>query len=163
MATTDANRFLGDPGFFQGQFERAMGIPTAGRSQYEQWLARQWQQPATAYSLGQARGELGIQPQTFQEYLVDRAGEPVTGIGGSYLSHLGSLGSREQRAMLENLPSYVGPTALYGALQQRYPSFIAQGLMQQGYGEPSQRAFEISPEAVEGNTFLDYLRAKYTL
>ena len=163
MAMTDASRFLGDPGFFQGLYEKAMEIPTTGRSQYQQWLARQWQQPATAYSLGQALGGGSTQPQTFQEYMANMAGQPVTGIGESYLNALGKLDSQAQRARLENLPSYVGPTALYGALQQRYPSFIAQGLMQQGYGEPSQRAFEISPEAVSGTTFLDYLRSKYNL
>lgn len=165
MAVQDVNQYLSDPGFFQGQFEQAQGIPTAGRSQYQKWLANQWQTPASEYSLRQA-GLMGgnvSPPQTFQQYMANRAGQPVTGMGGSYLSALGRLTPQAQRAMLENLPSYVAPEALYGGLQQRYPSFIAQGLMQQGYGAPSQRAFEISPGAVGGGTFLDYLRTKYGL
>ena len=157
--------YLGDPYFWQGLFEKEMGIPTAGRGTFANWLANQWQAPAAEYAL-QAAG-LGGAPstQTFNEWLASRQGQP-TRMGGSQLRALTALTPTAQTSMLENLPSYVPQEAFYGGLREKYPAWLASGLLQQAFAPKVQRQFAITPEQAQvepTNTFLQYLRGRYGL
>jgi hypothetical protein len=84
IASTPAETtaFREQPGQFQSLFEETYGIPTAGRTPYQNWLSQQWRIPATEYSLSQA----GVGPRpytqggTFQNYLRDKYS---IGLGGA--------------------------------------------------------------------------------
>lgn len=166
--TGDISEYLSDPELMQALYEKLMGIPTAGRSRYQSWLANQWQVPASEYALLSA-GLMGTPtptaatPPTFEQFMRGRAGQPVSQMGGRYLTALGLMEPTAQRTMLENLPGYVAPEALYGGLRSKYPAFIAAGLQGQAMGAPSTRGYEISPEGIAGGSFLNYLRQQYKL
>jgi hypothetical protein len=163
--------FLDQAEFFRGTFEDQYNIPTAGRSPYQQWLSNQWQIPATEFSLSSALSPSpkGV-PQTFQNYLFGRRqaeqtsperGRSPLRINPIFLDQITQRAPQAQRELLENLPDYVGSTAFYGALQNRYPNFIAQGLTSQAFGAPQRRAFDISKAAIEGDSFLNFVRQRY--
>ena len=69
--------YLGDPDLWQGQFEKIYNLPTIGRSRYQNWLANQWEIPASRYALQQAgaitdpQGEIQGQDAnlSFEKYL----------------------------------------------------------------------------------------------
>jgi len=161
----DVNEYLNQPSYFQALYEKAMGLPTAGRSSYQNWLADQWQMPASEYALRGAglMGTSTTTPQTFQDYLLSRQGQPVSQMGGQYTQALANLSPTDQRAMLELLPDYASQAPVYASLRQKYPTFIAGGLANQGLGAESTRAWGITPEAVGGGSFLTYLAKKYNL
>ena len=167
----DESNFLEQNAMFQAIFEQTMGIPDVGRSPYEQWLAKQWQVPASEYLL---RGEgIGAEPipQTFQDYMAARAGQPVSVMGGDYLNQLSALSPGDQRVLFNApggdtgaiLPDFVREQAFLSGLQQQYPSFIAAGKAQQAFSQPVQREWMTSPEAIAGGSFLDYLRNKFNI
>jgi hypothetical protein len=163
---TDAAAFRAQPQAWQSVFEDVYGIPTAGRSPYQNWLSQQWQTPAAAFSLGQAGlGAAEAAPargDTFEQYLRNRSAAVSTqGLGGQYFESLAAMAPQAQRALLETLPAYAPQLAIRGALGERYPSWMAGGLAQQAYTAPAQRAFAISPEGVEGQSFLNFLRSRY--
>ena len=169
--TADVAQFFNLPGQWERVYGAMKGIPAAGRSLWENWLASQWQGPATQYAL-QSAGLFG-QPttgpsittgaKTWAQYLAQQAGQPVSRMGGGYLGALTSLEPTAQRAMLENLPDYVEPTAFYGAAAERYPQFIAAGLTGQAFGEPAERRWRVSPEQIGGMAWLNYLKQQYGL
>lgn len=167
----DESNFLEQNAMFQAIFEQTMGIPDVGRSPYEQWLAKQWQVPASEYLL---RGEgIGAEPipQTFQDYMAARAGQPVSVMGGDYLNQLSALSPGDQRVLFNApggdtgaiLPDFVREQAFLSGLQQQYPSFIAAGKAQQAFSQPVQREWMTSPEAIAGGSFLDYLRNRFNI
>jgi hypothetical protein len=169
--TTDRAAFRADPTFFQNIFEDVYGIPTAGRSPYQTWLANQWRTPAAGYALSQAGVQGGlpaVQGRTFEEYLQARrtptatapSGIPI-GLGGGYLQSLTAMEPQAQRALLETLPDYVQTQALLGGFQSQYPRFMAGPMTAQAIAPELGRQFEISPAAIEGQTFLNFLRNRY--
>jgi len=169
----ELDQYLGDLGAsaFQALYEQQYGIPEVGRNPYQAWLASKWKVPATEYMLGQSPefDTVGTrttgEPLSFSQYLQQRQG-PVSRLGGSYLSRLTGMSPEEQRALFarEGMPSYLEEEALYGGLQSRYPTAIAQGLLGQAYAEPTQRAWAISPAGTyEGGSFLNYLRNRFGL
>ena len=166
-AGTDVQNLLGDPIFWEGIFEQAMGIPVAGRGFFAKWLASQWQTPATEYALQQAGG--AVPQQTFAEYMQGRRTQPVSqfvGLGGQNLRGLTGLSPTEQATRLENLPGYVPQEAFYGGLRERYPAWLAQGLLKQAFAPEAQRAFALQPsqlQAIPTDTFLNYLQRSYGL
>ena len=153
--------FFNQPTLWQRMYEVTRGIPAAGRNWWQEWLASRGQEAASRYALTAAGLLGGGTSGTLLQYLNTPGGQPSRGMGGEALNALTALDPTAQRAMLENLPNYVEQQALYGGLQGRFPAFYAQGLAGQAFSEPSRRAFEISPEAIGGGSWLNYLRGKY--
>jgi hypothetical protein len=165
---------LSDPKLFRALWEKSQGIPAAGRSRYEKWLASRWQVPATNYLMGQnvAGGDLG---GTFQSYLDARGDQPVGRVNPEHLAAITRLPDTEQRALLDLLESEqispgldIGYNLLTGGLQgQGVPGFLAEALSQQALSGPSQRAYAVSPTGPDGeigleqDTFLAYLAEKF--
>jgi len=156
-----------DPILMQALFEQHLGIPAAGRSRFQQFLADQWRIPATEYVLLQ-RGLLGglgegNEDQSFQEYLTGRT-RPVPSMQGDFLCALTSMGSNEQLGLLEGLGAFreqAMQQVFLGALQQKHPRYLAENLAQRAFSGPVQREFEVSPEKAGGTPFLNYLQARY--
>jgi len=183
--TQDQAQFLSDPSAWQALYNKAYGLPDVGRSPYQNWQAGQWRAPATEYSLAQAG--IGATPDadlTFSQYLDNRRagiasfrpilsppldaqlGVPQRGISNiapGYFSALTAMSPTDQRAKLDLLPNYVGQNAFLGALEAKYPSWLARGLAGQAFSGPVQQAFNISTGALAGDSFFDYLRTRYDI
>lgn len=70
--------YLGQPDLWQAQFDKQYGIPTAGRSRYQNWLANQWQVPASEYALSQGFAQEGVgdyelSTDSFSDWLAKRS------------------------------------------------------------------------------------------
>lgn len=161
--------YLEQPEFWQNQFERSYDIPTAGRSPYQRWLANQWQRSATSYSLGQAfrdpnDPEEPVSLQNYSDYLSNRR-QFGRGLPGSSLKfgRLANMDPTESRAMLENLPSYVAPTAFYQQARMKRPGFLARGMTSQAFDPAQRRAFDISEGGAAGDSFLRFLRNRFNI
>lgn len=173
--------YLNDPAFYEAQYAAHLGIPTAGRSRYQQWLADQWRVPFTEYGLlGQGLlGGLGKATETFRDvsftdYLSGREG-PMSRFqgGGDFLELLTGMAPEEQIAILDLLAgegqggqSAFAQTVFQGGLEGQFPQFIAQGMAGQAFGQPSIGAYEISPGALreeDPQPFLNYLRQQLNI
>jgi len=158
--------------YYQAIYNQANGIPSAGRSLYEKWLADQWRIPVSNWLLSQSLGiDTGLTAvptpieQTFEDYMAGRVGQPVGTIGqGGYYEAMATMSPEMQQTILDRLPLYVEQGLLRGALRrQGSPPFMAQSLMEQAFAPTARETFEMGPQLEEGGTFLNYLREKYGL
>lgn len=152
---------------WQGIFEQQYGIPTAGRSPYEKWLAGQWTVPAAEYAMRAYGGGLGPALSSpdlgFESYLQGRQGS-LASISPNYLAAITSMGPAAQRKMYEALPDYIQGEAMLGGLAGKMPSWLAAQRLAQEAGAPALRRFELRPETVTGqDTFLNYLARRFGL
>ena len=173
-----------DQAFLQGTFDQHLGIPIAGGSRYQQWLADQWKVAATEYLLLQ-RGLLGglgegNEEQSFQQYLAGRE-SGVSRMKGDFLGALTDMKPNEQVGLLESMSSneqfdlfdgmgtlgdMVMQQVFLGSLQGRYPRFIAEARAAQAFSDSVKGAYAISPGALREENpipFLNYLKDKYLL
>jgi hypothetical protein len=145
-----------------------MGLPTAGRTRYQQWLGDQWRVPAAEYIMSQARGFGGLGPegQSFGGYLQERGDQPVGRLTGDYLGAGTALGEApvpEQEAFFARQPGWLRSVLFKGSLRnQGYARPFAGGITAQAFNAPSLRGFDVSRRSEE-DSFINYLREKYGL
>ena len=176
MAST-YDELLNNPELFQAVYNQAMGIPAAGRSLYQRWLASQGQRSATDYILSQTPNVGTPSGDTYQEYLARTKGAGRPDMSG-YFGNIMNMTPQEQRALWDpvtegglGLPGYTRRNILQAGFRESgAPGFIARGLTGAALAEEPQ--FQIR-EPVEGEvyptgglggaSFLNYLRSKYGL
>jgi hypothetical protein len=167
--TSRYDELLNRPELFGALFNQARGIPSAGRSLYQRWLAGQAQRSATNYILSQTPGVGSPSSLSYRDYLA--ANPDVGPTNSAYFDNIMAMDPQAQRATLENLPDYVRTNLIGGAFRnQGIPNFLADSLTQQAFAR--EPAFQISEPGVGdlvptgglgGGSFLNYLRSKYGL
>jgi hypothetical protein len=177
----DIAEIFSDPNLWQGIYQTAQGIPSAGRSPYESWLANQWQRSASAYELGQIPGVSGVEglaggvvgtgpggAVSYEDYLKPRAGKSVGSVVprlSGYFQTLTGMDPQAQQEALELTQDYAQPNLFQAALQNRgIPRYLATQMTRQAYaGEPRFRTQQAKQPGYGGGTFLNYLKTKYEL
>ena len=152
-----------------------MGIPTAGRSLYEDWLAGQSIVPRTEFALrdmsnlgllGTEAGDPRFPGQTFEQYMVTRGDEPMSYVNRKYFDALTNLSPEEQALTLDLLPpdqrNEIEMALMRGALRsQGAGRYYAKRLTDQAFRGRGQ--FAISDAGIGGGSWLNYLKTKYPL
>ena len=166
--------YLGQPDLWQAQFDKQYGIPTAGRSRYQNWLANQWQVPASEYALSQGFAQEGVgdyelSTDSFSDWLAKRSlsavDSTVTDMAAVEATddREAATGAERQRRILESLPNYVGSTAFYSRARDQMPSWLAQSMTGRAFSPEQRRAWDITDAATEGDSFLDFLKKRFGL
>lgn len=109
-----------DTGQFQALFEKILGIPAAGRSIYDRWLASRWQEAVANWAIQTSPtigvGEPGGTATEFEEFLNLGRGDPERLFGGGQeaLAGISRLGGVEQRSLIERLGTKVAGAGISG-------------------------------------------------
>ena len=163
--------FLNDPNLFRAIFAQQRDLPATGRSPYQQFIADQWRVAATEYALrgeglGGGLGGSLDEPTNFFDFLEARTG-PASRLQGNFLQELTDIPFNDQMTLFEGLGGF-GDIArrqvFLGGLRDQFPSFIAEGIAQQAFSQPSLDRFGISPEAtreINPVPFLNFLRQRF--
>jgi hypothetical protein len=174
-APLDREEILADPNVYSLLFNRRMGIPTAGRSFYEDWLSGQSIVPRTEFALrdmpnlgilGTEAGDPRFPDQTFEQYMETRGAEPMSYVNRKYFDALTTLSPEEQQLTLDLLPpdqrNEIEMALMRGALRsQGAGRYYAKRLTDQAFKGRGQ--FAISDAGIGGGSWLNYLKTKYPL
>ena len=160
----DRAGFLDDPALWQAVFERNFGIPAAGRSMFQSWLANQFGRVATGFELGtQHELEPGLKPQTFEQFLATRPGTSIRDLGPrSRFDRFSALAPGTQREVLERLQTPGAEQFIAeSGLRRRFGSTAGQALGAQAFSGPSRRQFQLTPQGLGSGSFLNFLRDRF--
>jgi hypothetical protein len=177
LPTAGQTEMLEDPSAWQALYNQAMGIPSAGRSAYQNWLSGQYGRAATQYSLAQA-DPASTAGMSFRDWISPTGVEaatarrdPTSWLGPTALNTFAGSTGQRQREIMERMPTGGGFNPLQTMLQSRFqtrgaPSWIARNLTRQAMGEAPQ--FAIDPqgmlaEGADAPSFLGYLLGRYGL
>jgi hypothetical protein len=180
VPTVGQEEMLQDPGAWRGLYNQAMGIPGAGRSPYQNWLANQYGRAATQYALSQADRPGTGGYASFRDWLspTGDAGEaatarrdPMSWLGSTALDAFAGYDPQRQRELMERIPTGGGFNPMETMLQSRFqtrgaPNWMARSLTRQALSEYPE--FSISPaggiaEGPDAPSFMGYLFDRYGL